>query len=255
MPATYLCKACNATWSADREPSECPYCRSRTFEAWGQPLASVEDRYNPPGASSYPLSTVSSTSFTVAYWVGWAGIFLGSIIAVAAGNPNNRAAAKQLEPLAAVGSLIFFGSMIALFAAYIASLVKVFRGWKLIQPLRRLDWNEADMPTPGSAVGLLFVPFFNLYWFFVAYHGLAIRANKYMVRSGFDARPMSPGVAQTYCILLLCSAIPCFGLLALPVLVLFHYLFILDVDRMRGSIQGWQMGTSKAGRVVDYEAL
>ena len=105
------------------------------------------------------------------------------------------------------------------------------------------------MPTPGAAVGLLFVPFYNLYWFFEAYSGLAVRANKYMRRSKVDARPMSEGLARTYCILIICALVPLLNFLLLPVILVIYYLVILDIDRMRSEVQAWQVSGSRGGYV------
>lgn len=56
--------------------------------------------------------------------------------------------------------------------------------------------------TPGKAVGLLFVPFFNLYWLFVAVYGLAQDWNR--ITSQYKdlqhAPKMSEGLFLAYCI-------------------------------------------------------
>ncbi len=44
----------------------------------------------------------------------------------------------------------------------ILSLIYLHRAWRVIQP-------GGATTTPGKAVGLLFVPLFNLYWYFIAY--------------------------------------------------------------------------------------
>jgi hypothetical protein len=193
------------------------------------------------------MSPVSSTSFTVTYWLGWAGFIVGFALVGAAGDEN--------EPVAMAGGLVIFASAACMIAGYTVSFVKIYRAWALIQPLRRIDRGEVDMPTPGAAVGLLFVPFFNLYWNFVALYGLATRANKFMVRSGIDARPMNAGLAQTYCILILCAIIPCVGIVIALANVVIYYLMILDVDRMRGAVQAWQMAGSKPGYVDEIDFL
>lgn len=56
--------------------------------------------------------------------------------------------------------------------------------------------------TAGKAVGFLFVPFFNLYWMFVAFHGLAQDWNRTTTQfQGFEAAPkLSEGVFLTFCI-------------------------------------------------------
>jgi DNA-directed RNA polymerase subunit RPC12/RpoP len=253
MPATYRCSACEAMWSEDITPTDCPRCGSRDIARREPVGAAMNNPYAAPGASIAADSPVSSTAFSVLFFLGIAGLVLGLAILIVTApqdvdelnNPNPNAAARPDQPLAAVGMVLYLGSWICLVAAWIVSLVKLYRGWKLIQPLRRLDREETDMPTPGAAVGLLFVPFFNLYWYFVALRGLAVRANKYRVRVGIGGRPMSEGLALTYAILLV---IPFFTFLAIPVV---YYLFTIDVDRMRGEILAWQADRAKPMPIED----
>ena len=237
MMTTYRCKACDATWSDDHAPAECPYCASRTVERGSGPLGSMEDHYSPPLAPLVDASPVSSTAFSILFWLGWLG-FLGGFFLVGAAGANN-------QQLAMAAGLTLVVSGVCLLAAYILSFVKIYRAWDLIQPLRRLDPDSASMPTPGLAIGLLFVPFYNLYWNFVSLHGLAVKSNRYMALTGIEARPMKEGVAQAYCILILCSIVPSIGsFVALANLIVF-YLFMLDVDRARGAIRQHREGVPK----------
>jgi hypothetical protein len=245
MPATYRCGSCNATWAEDVEPTDCPRCGSPAIKEWAPAESSFESQYDPPAIrASGPLT---SLSFTLTYWLGMAGGFASFLLIGAAGDEN--------APLSVAGGLALMASMASLIAACVISFVKIYRGWDLIQPLRRADWNEAGMPTPGMAVGLLFVPFYNLYWNFVALQGLASRANKFMTLAKIDGRPMGEGLAQTYCILYVCTVVPCVNILICPVMLVIYYLFILDVDRMRNTIQtatkeGLQAGQGDLGEVL-----
>jgi hypothetical protein len=56
--------------------------------------------------------------------------------------------------------------ILAYLPAIIATMILHYRCWKAI-PV------DIARTTPGAAVGLLFVPFFNFYWYFVSYAGLA----------------------------------------------------------------------------------
>jgi len=55
-------------------------------------------------------------------------------------------------------------------AGSILGLVYVHRAWQLLQPTQTTI-------TPGQAVGFMFIPFFNLYWMFIAYHKWAVEWN------------------------------------------------------------------------------
>ncbi|MFO0964675.1 MAG: GYF domain-containing protein [Gemmataceae bacterium] len=57
--------------------------------------------------------------------------------------------------------------------------------------------------TPGLAVGLLFIPFFNVAWIFFAIALLPQELNLFARRHGYDARPASSGLAVAHCICLL----------------------------------------------------
>lgn len=68
-----------------------------------------------------------------------------------------------LSNVLSIGMMIFWGFFI-------------YRSWTVIQ-----DGPEGDTH-PGLAVALCFVPFFNFYWLFIAFPGLARRMNDYCRR-------------------------------------------------------------------------
>ncbi|MBX9678989.1 MAG: DUF4339 domain-containing protein [Gemmataceae bacterium] len=85
-----------------------------------------------------------------------------------------------------VGFSILLGiaATISLLVGSIFYLVFLYRCWDAIQ-----DGHVET--TPGMAVGLLFVPLFNLYWVFVSIRGLAAKANEYAIRHRLRA-PRAP---------------------------------------------------------------
>jgi len=63
--------------------------------------------------------------------------------------------------------------------------------------------------SPGKAVGFCFIPFFNLYWVFVAYYGWSKDYNRFLQETGRPyARRMSEGLFLTMCIFIVLGAIP-----------------------------------------------
>jgi len=66
----------------------------------------------------------------------------------------------------AVGVVHIFFVSIFFLSAFITSLLGIHRMWSVVS-------RSEDDPTPGAAVGLLCVPFFNLYWMFRAIPGLS----------------------------------------------------------------------------------
>ena len=67
-----------------------------------------------------------------------------------------------------IGIIMLGWAIIA--AGSILGLVYVHRAWQLLQPTQTTI-------TPGQAVGFMFIPLFNIYWMFIAYHKWAVEWN------------------------------------------------------------------------------
>jgi len=110
--------------------------------------------------------------------------------------------------------LVFLGCAAVLFGTSIWTLL-LYRAWEAIQ-----DGNAST--TPEKAIGFLFIPFFNFYWIFRAWYGLAQDYNRYIERHGVSARKLEESLFLAFCILSICSMIPLINYLAgLPLLVIF----------------------------------
>lgn len=112
-----------------------------------------------------------------------------------------------------IGGIAIFVGYAFLIWSGVLWLMFLYRAWKIIEP-------GSARTTPGQAVGMLFIPFYNLYWIFQAYHGWSQDYNRSAARgrSGIHAKE---GLFQTFAILTLCSAVPYVGLLAaLPLIVI-----------------------------------
>jgi hypothetical protein len=94
----------------------------------------------------------------------------------------------------------------AAIAGYVIAYILLYRYWLLIQDGRART-------TPGKAVGFCFIPFYNLYWVYVAYVGLSADMNAYCNERNIAGPRVSDGLALTLFILLLCSVIPYIGIL------------------------------------------
>ena len=68
--------------------------------------------------------------------------------------------------------------------------------------------DGAARTSPGRAVGMLFVPFYNIYWLFQVYKGFADDFNAYRDQHSLQAAVLPAGLFLTYCILSLFSWIP-----------------------------------------------
>lgn len=79
--------------------------------------------------------------------------------------------------------------------------VLVHKMWAVIQ-----DGNART--TPGKAVGYMFIPFYNIYWIFVALAGFAKDYNAYIERHGIQAKPLSEGLFLAFTWVWLLGALP-----------------------------------------------
>lgn len=94
----------------------------------------------------------------------------------------------------------------AAIAGFVIGYVLLYRYWALIQ-------DGSARTTPGKAVGFCFIPFFNFYWLYVAWVGLAKDMNLYCRERNIPARRIDEGLALTWFVLALCGIIPYLGIL------------------------------------------
>ena len=91
-------------------------------------------------------------------------------------------------------SIIFsWGSILTFLTASILLLIRLFKAWKVLQNISA----RIRVPSPGQAIGFLFIPFFNFYWGFVAFCKVSSLGNKLLKRPG--SIQLWPFL--TYCIL------------------------------------------------------
>lgn len=89
-------------------------------------------------------------------------------------------------------------------AAIVLECIFLYKAWKQIQ-------DGYQRTSAGKAVGFCFIPFFNFYWIFVAYYGLAEDLNSYLRRNNIPAPGVSESLALAVCILSVVSVIPYLG--------------------------------------------
>jgi hypothetical protein len=84
--------------------------------------------------------------------------------------------------------------------------------------------------TPGKAVGYCFIPFYNLYWIFVALHGWSKDYNRFIDENGRSHIQRTPeGLFLTMCIFTVVGAIPFISYVvvipnAIMMMVVFYYI-------------------------------
>ncbi len=67
----------------------------------------------------------------------------------------------------------------------------LFRLWKLAQQSNLPN----KKPSPGKAIGFMFVPFFNLYWLFIAHRNLALHLNSLTRHNKVPVALVTVGIA------------------------------------------------------------
>ncbi len=108
--------------------------------------------------------------------------------------------------------LFMFSALISIFPM-VLYCVLVYKMWQAIQPYGR--------STPGKAVGFLFIPFYNLYWIFIALKGWFDDYNKLIMAKRLNIPKLPDGIALAVCILAIVSMVPYIGLLVvIPNLIL-----------------------------------
>jgi len=117
-------------------------------------------------------------------------------------------------PLTFIGIGVFL-----LIAGGVIGLILLYRFWSLIQ-------DGQARTSPAQAVGFLFIPFFNVYWNYVAHVGLAKDMNTYCQDRNIPGAKVSEGLALTWFILLFCVVIPYVGALAFLALVVIQIILI-----------------------------
>jgi hypothetical protein len=124
-------------------------------------------------------------------------------------------------------------------AGGVVYLFLLYRAWRVVQ-------DGQARTTPGKAVGFLFIPYFNLYWIFVALFGLPKNLNAFIHRHRVPAPYASPVLGLTVCLLQIFTSIPVVGLAALLVLMGVLPAFYKSIARSAAGIAGaWeQRGTA-----------
>ncbi|HHT9119404.1 MAG TPA: hypothetical protein ACFYD3_02525 [Candidatus Hypogeohydataceae bacterium YC41] len=92
--------------------------------------------------------------------------------------------------------LVLFGEIsLPLFGVIIASAVLFYMFMYRLWQLAQMSDLRIQKPSPGLAIGLTFVPFFNLYWIFILYRNLALHLNHLTRHNKIPVTLVTVGVA------------------------------------------------------------
>lgn len=148
------------------------------------------------------------------------GAIMLTVLVVAKGGKFTIADVGLFVP----GVVFLLLGMALTFVAAIVGYVILYKAWQAIQ-------DGQPRTTPGKAVGFLFIPFFNLYWMFMAYWGWAKDCNAYISSKGLSVAPLPEKLYLAYPIIILSSGIPYVGsVTALASIVVFIIICIQMID-------------------------
>lgn len=94
--------------------------------------------------------------------------------------------------------------LIPLIAGGVICWIMLYRFWSVIQ-------DGKARTSPGKAVGFCFIPFFNFYWVYVAFVGLAKDMNLYCDERSIAGPRVNDGLALTWFIFMFLGIIPYLG--------------------------------------------
>jgi hypothetical protein len=134
--------------------------------------------------------------------------------------------------VAMVGMAVFGLWYLLLFGYGIANMIWVYQFWSWIPPEQRHTSMWKKYISPGTAIGFMFIPYFNIYWMFVVYLGIADIMERLRVQY-----PSTKGPAKTLAIITL--VVPMVFFPAGPFL---QYFFAKHVEEMAAEMQARMMG-------------
>lgn len=195
--------------------------------AWAPPGARVPATAAAGGASlaqqsvvggEYPYMPIKAASFALWLWAflgGFLFMILAMVVFSVAGKAaiDAEAAGMSQEAVtnaafgkAGFGLLLMGLGGLSLVISMIFFFINLHRAWSCLA-------MGAPATTPGKAVGMLFIPFFNLYWMFVAIAGLPKDWNR--IVASHENLKAAPKLSETVFLMY------CIGSLVFPPLALF----------------------------------
>jgi hypothetical protein len=226
----YRCDACLNHFAVPTKALHCPRCGEKRLTVLSAPgmtpvaMPPVQAIQYASPATLPPVPKRSLLPYTLCFCGSIGSLMLGILAILVAAHSRG----DTEEVMILLGILLLLAAWFLCIGAWVLGLMVIYRGWRLVQPMRYTDPRDANMPTPGTAVGFLFIPFFNLYWNFIAFPGLVEKLNRMALQRGVYPRA-SHGVAMTTAVLLACGVVPYLGLLPMMIGVVMLYFVVKGV--------------------------
>lgn len=188
------------------------------------PIPYRQGVYVPPGATTGPIPARGLRNAKLVFGiVQVVSLVLGLTLLIA----GLSAGGHDGEPLAIFGGLLLAVFYVALIVAAIVNFVWLYKFWTWIPPEHRHTNLWKKYISPGQAVGFMFIPYFNIYWMFVLYLGIADAMERMRV-----AYPMQRGPAKGLALATL--IVP---LLFFPAAPFLQWAFAKHVEAMAEDVQ------------------
>ncbi|MBX3216057.1 MAG: DUF4328 domain-containing protein [Labilithrix sp.] len=151
--------------------------------------------YQQPGTGYAPAAITNGAPML--RWIV-SGTFAGTIVVTLLGGVIG-AVAEGDEIGSAIAGVFSVLSIPLILTYVVTALVWLYKSWEMLPDSMRVTGNGTRV-SPGQAVGYLFIPFYNLYWYFVCSAGLTTALNRALANYGSPKRA-SGGLAIAAAIL------------------------------------------------------
>jgi len=170
----------------------------------------------------------------------WCGLYLVSVVFLLATMIIGAVIAMMASD-EILGPNAFVGAISALVLGYlqfvvvhtICTLVLLFKMWKALE-------DGVTPVTGGKAVGFLFIPFFNIYWFFRVWGGYPTEYNNYLERYKLTAPRLSGGIFLAFAV-----AVGLTAVLIIPIIIL-PFITIIVIARGCDAINNLELSKAAA---------
>ena len=207
-----------------------PYTPANPYAAAG-PAMYRQNVFVPHGVTAGPLVKPTLRKVKLATGIAQIVTLVGAIaMFVLAGLLSG----DEGSVLAMAGMGVFGLWYVLLFAYGIVNVIWLYQFWSWIPPEQRHTNMWKKYISPGAAVGFMFIPYFNLYWMFVMYLGIADIMERLRVQY-----PCSKGPVKNMAIVAI--VVPMVFFPAGPFL---QYFFAKHVEEMAAEMHARMMGAA-----------
>lgn len=201
--------------------------------AYGAPMAAPamyrQNVFVPYGATAGPLVSPTLRKLKLTFGIAQLVAMFGGIILLVAGGAIGDDVGGVI---AVIGGIMLALWYMLLFASAITNAFWMHRFWSWVPPDQRYTSMWKKYISPGTAVGFMFVPYFNIYWLFVVYLGLPEIMERMRVQYPCS-KPPAKNIALVTLIV---------SMLFFPAAPFLQYMFAKHLEGMAAEMQGRMQG-------------